>query len=116
MPSPSAPSYRGRFAPSPTGELHFGSLLAAFGSWLLARHARGTWLVRVEDLDPPREIAGHVRAAVAFARSHPDACPSSTVLIYSWNECDEGGSVLCPTWTEDGPTHGILDAVSSALK
>ena len=64
----------------------------------------------------PREIAGHVRAAVAFARSHPEACPSSTVLIYSWNECDEGGSVLCPTWTEDGPTHGILDAVSSALK
>ncbi|MGM0680355.1 MAG: glutamate--tRNA ligase family protein, partial [Pseudomonadota bacterium] len=62
--------YRGRFAPSPTGPLHFGSLVAAVGSYLQARHQGGQWWLRIEDIDPPREVAGAAGAIIALLAAY----------------------------------------------
>jgi glutamyl-Q tRNA(Asp) synthetase len=98
-------TYRGRFAPSPTGLLHAGSLVAAVGSWLCARHAGGQWLVRVEDIDPPREVAGSAQAIVAALPTFglgPDGVviyQSSRIAAYdaAFDQLQRAGLVF-PCW------------------
>ncbi len=63
----------------------------------------------------PDEIAAHLQRALSFVRDNPEVCPARTVIIYAWNEHDEGGW-LCPTWTPDGrPDTSRLDAVRKVL-
>ncbi len=62
--------YIGRFAPSPTGPLHFGSLLAAVASYLEARSQQGKWLLRIEDLDKPREVTGAADSIISTLKRY----------------------------------------------
>src|SRR5690348_7999144 len=95
-------TYRGRFAPSPTGPLHFGSLVAAVGSWLCARAAGGVWLVRMEDIDPPREVPGaatailETLAAFGMESDEPVLFQSARADVYAmaFDKLRTGGHVF----------------------
>ncbi len=63
------PEYVGRFAPSPTGELHFGSLVAAVASYADAKHHNGRWLLRIDDIDPPRKADGSSESIITTLSS-----------------------------------------------
>jgi glutamyl-Q tRNA(Asp) synthetase len=84
-----SPRFRTRFAPSPTGRLHLGSLVAAVGSYLAAKRAHGEWLVRIEDLDPPREVPGsgaailEMLAEFGFEWREPVLWQSSRLAAYA---------------------------------
>ena len=70
-PGSAVPSaYVGRFAPSPTGPLHLGSLTTALASWVDARANHGSWLLRIEDIDPEREVAGATALIIASLKAH----------------------------------------------
>jgi len=110
-------SYRGRFAPSPTGPLHFGSLVAALASWLCARHAGGDWLVRIDDTDTPREVPGAATDILATLQAFgllADAPPLfQSQRLAAYDAAFErllGGGALFPCWCSRralGPTGGI---------
>ncbi len=78
--------YVGRFAPSPTGPLHFGSLIAALASWLDARAHGGQWLLRIEDIDPPREQAGAAQTMPAVLAAH--GLHADDVAVYQSQRSD----------------------------
>ncbi|MBK9162068.1 MAG: tRNA glutamyl-Q(34) synthetase GluQRS [Nitrosomonadales bacterium] len=117
--SPPDSDYRGRFAPSPTGPLHFGSLVAAVGSYLDAKHHHGIWLVRMEDLDVPRCVPGAaddiLRTLEAFGlhSDEPVICQSRRTAAYveALQQLKDSGAIYpcCCTRKEiaDSALHGI---------
>lgn len=111
-----SPDTIGRFAPSPTGDLHFGSLVAAVASFLQAKCSGGKWLVRMEDIDPLREVAGSA-ARIIQDLADFGLCPDGPVLFQSsrFNAYDKacaqllgnGQAYWCGCSRRDIPASGV---------
>jgi len=109
-------SCAGRFAPSPTGDLHFGSLVSAIASFLQAKHVDGMWLIRMEDIDPPREVPGSAKRIihdlgrlglksdlpVLYQSTRTGAYESAVESLLS-----EGSAFWCGCSRNDLPSSGI---------
>ena len=89
-PTQSIANLRGRFAPSPTGPLHMGSLVAALGSYLNIHHANGNWLIRIDDIDQPRCVAGIDQQILDTLAAH--GLESDQPVRYSNQHLDDYGS------------------------
>ena len=92
--------YIGRFAPSPTGHLHIGSLLTAVASFLDAKANGGAWLVRMEDLDKPREVKGAaddiLRTLDAFSLHWDDCVVYQRQRHHLYQAASVGWATCCP--------------------
>jgi len=106
----------GRFAPSPTGDLHFGSLVTAVGSYLEAKSTGGRWLLRIEDIDPPREVTGSARRIISdldrlgMQADGPVLFQSKRLDAYKQvvgQLLDEGLAYPCACSRKDLPESGI---------
>ena len=92
------PRYIGRFAPTPSGFLHFGSLVAALASWLDARAVGGQWLLRMEDIDPPREAPGAQAAILHTLESY--GLHWDGAVVYQSQRHDAYAAVVAETYNQ----------------
>jgi glutamyl-Q tRNA(Asp) synthetase len=108
--------HAGRFAPSPTGDLHFGSLVSAVASFLQTKHVHGMWLIRMEDIDPPREVPGSATrilndlGRLGLNSDRPVLCQSTRTRAYESaveTLLSEGKAFWCGCSRNDLPPSGI---------
>jgi glutamyl-Q tRNA(Asp) synthetase len=115
-------NHAGRFAPSPTGDLHFGSLISAVASFLQAKHIDGEWLIRMEDIDPPREIPGSAKrilddlSRLGMDSDRPVLLQSTRTAAYDSainTLLSEGKAFWCGCSRKDLPPSGIYPGTCS---